>query len=604
MIKKENVQEITPSEFSKIINDKKNNLAIVDFFAEWCLDPKTKLILNPCIKDMGGIKRGLRVLSFDENFKEEYAEIKSTHKIIHDQQIKVLTERGREIICTPEHLILTKNGFKTAKDLNNEDLVATYLFSSYPEIEDDGRIFLNEADIRNKAAELGILKEEFINELKKRNLINIKYGDEKANVLASLIGLLLSDGSLSMCNNNERLTEFYVANESDIKEVAKDLAEIGFEVTNLAQESKGKINEREFTQKIIRMRNSKTSLLLLLSALGGVVGDKFINGIKIPDWIKTGPKQIKKSFLQGFLGGDGCKIHVITLERENYKEYNKAIVNPIELHFYSEAKNSAELFGKEFSDILEEFGVNIDKVEILNEERWERKDGRKSIFLKIKINSGLNSVYNYACIGFKYAYNKKYESSIAKEYLLDRLSKIKERKIKRAIVLNMKDKLSVNELAKELNLSYSVISNWISGKDAGQSHDSIKYDAWKQEYIKDKIAYDKIKVIEKISGSQKEFISISLNNNTKMFVANEIIHHNCMPCVMMGPVFQRLSEKFKQVKFAKINVDEASEIAQEYEVSSIPCIIFFKDGKEVDRVVGGVGEGLLEEKISDYIKLN
>ena len=77
----------------------------------------------------------------------------------------------------------------------------------------------------------------------------------------------------------------------------------------------------------------------------------------------------------------------------------------------------------------------------------------------------------------------------------------------------------------------------------------------------------------------------------------------CMPCVMMGPVFERVAEKSKNVKFCKINVDDAPKLANQYEVSSIPCIIFFKDGKEVDRVIGGLNEDLLQEKIDDYLKL-
>jgi thioredoxin-like negative regulator of GroEL len=71
----------------------------------------------------------------------------------------------------------------------------------------------------------------------------------------------------------------------------------------------------------------------------------------------------------------------------------------------------------------------------------------------------------------------------------------------------------------------------------------------------------------------------------------------------MGPVFERLAEKNKQAKFCKINVDDAGKVAQDYEISSIPCIIFFKDGQEVDRITGGLSEDLFQEKISDYLKM-
>lgn len=102
--------------------------------------------------------------------------------------------------------------------------------------------------------------------------------------------------------------------------------------------------------------------------------------------------------------------------------------------------------------------------------------------------------------------------------------------------------------------------------------------------------------------TQNEFSKIIKDKKMNLAII-DFFAEWCMPCVMMGPVFQRLSEKYKQVKFAKINVDDAGKLAEEYEISSIPCIVFFKDGEEVDRVTGSISEDLLSEKISDYLKL-
>jgi thioredoxin 1 len=75
----------------------------------------------------------------------------------------------------------------------------------------------------------------------------------------------------------------------------------------------------------------------------------------------------------------------------------------------------------------------------------------------------------------------------------------------------------------------------------------------------------------------------------------------CMPCVMMAPIFESIAEKQKKAVFGKINVDEAEELAREYDATSIPCIVFFKDGKEVDRIVGSVNEEVIEEKIKLFL---
>lgn len=76
----------------------------------------------------------------------------------------------------------------------------------------------------------------------------------------------------------------------------------------------------------------------------------------------------------------------------------------------------------------------------------------------------------------------------------------------------------------------------------------------------------------------------------------------CGPCKSISPVVEKLSSEFKQIKFAKVNVDDNSELAQEYGVMSIPCLIFFKNGKEIERVVGFGGEGSLRDKVAQLFK--
>lgn len=76
----------------------------------------------------------------------------------------------------------------------------------------------------------------------------------------------------------------------------------------------------------------------------------------------------------------------------------------------------------------------------------------------------------------------------------------------------------------------------------------------------------------------------------------------CMPCMMMSPVIEDLAERFKKVNFAKINIDDTPEVAEKLGVMSIPCLIFFKKGKEVERLIGMQPEEVLEEKIKSFLK--
>lgn len=72
----------------------------------------------------------------------------------------------------------------------------------------------------------------------------------------------------------------------------------------------------------------------------------------------------------------------------------------------------------------------------------------------------------------------------------------------------------------------------------------------------------------------------------------------CGPCRMVAPVMDELSEELKnKVKFAKINVDEEINISQRYGIMSIPTIILFNGGKEVNKIIGACGKNELRKMI-------
>lgn len=77
----------------------------------------------------------------------------------------------------------------------------------------------------------------------------------------------------------------------------------------------------------------------------------------------------------------------------------------------------------------------------------------------------------------------------------------------------------------------------------------------------------------------------------------------CGACKQMEPVINSLAGDYgDDVFFAKLNVGEDREAALEYQISSIPTILFFKDGELVDRIIGTVPKKELEEKIEEMIE--
>lgn len=60
----------------------------------------------------------------------------------------------------------------------------------------------------------------------------------------------------------------------------------------------------------------------------------------------------------------------------------------------------------------------------------------------------------------------------------------------------------------------------------------------------------------------------------------------CGPCSMLSPVVEELAQEHPEIAFGKVNVDEVPELAQRYQISAIPTLMLFRDGKPVDMSVG------------------
>ncbi len=76
----------------------------------------------------------------------------------------------------------------------------------------------------------------------------------------------------------------------------------------------------------------------------------------------------------------------------------------------------------------------------------------------------------------------------------------------------------------------------------------------------------------------------------------------CGPCKMIAPILEEIAgEQGEKLKIAKLNVDEAPNIARRFEVMSIPTLILFKDGEPAKRVVGAKPKQALLDDISEFI---
>ena len=83
--------------------------------------------------------------------------------------------------------------------------------------------------------------------------------------------------------------------------------------------------------------------------------------------------------------------------------------------------------------------------------------------------------------------------------------------------------------------------------------------------------------------SSKDFKEL-INSNELIVV--DFYADWCGPCRMLSPNIEKLSEEYKNIHFAKVNVADCSELAQELGITSIPAVFFFKDAKVINSFVG------------------
>ena len=75
----------------------------------------------------------------------------------------------------------------------------------------------------------------------------------------------------------------------------------------------------------------------------------------------------------------------------------------------------------------------------------------------------------------------------------------------------------------------------------------------------------------------------------------------CGPCKMLGPVIERAADKFSDVHFYKVDIDEEMDLAARFQVMSVPTLIYFKRGEVLSKSVGLVSPADVDKEISKFI---
>jgi len=518
---------------------------LLDFWAAWCIDPQTPILTENGYLKASDIKVGQRLVTVDPKTKKQAIKTVQKVRIFKDTPSKkIILETGKELIGDTNHLVLTQEGFK-------------------------------------KLDELIIGEKVLVDPIAKFAIDQL---DNKSVALARLLGFVMTDGYLyEDLKHHIHETHFFVGTTEDAEEIKKDLQILDFNKLEIKlRANKRLIDGREFTITIYRCRNFEKSLFELLKSKGAPVGRKKNQEYFIPDWIMDGDVSIKRAFLSGWLGGDGCKIDYY-IKYAGASSHNAGFkVNAIEFHKEKELEREGILYAKQISFLLEELGVRVNQIDSIDDE-----DG---VIISIRLATDYQSLFNLASIGYAYAHTKNANIPFIREFLLYRLLERNHYiQAKQITLQQLSLGVSNRQIADDLQIPIGTVYSWGHiNKNTKVVHPSkageTLFTKWLEQRQQGDLLWEKVTTI--IDVDSRDVIGITVNN-PHTIVTNGVVSHNCGPCKIMNPIIEELEKELgDKVEVVKINVDEKPAEASKYGVMSIPTYIVLKDDKEVGRKIG------------------
>ena len=496
-----------------------------------CLDSNETVLLSNGLKvAIKDICLGDDVICFNpETLKTSYTKVVNHYVRETDKKIfKITTLSGREIIATYDHKFMTSDGWCEVQNMiKNETMIGLLPFQTETITHSisEKKLIISEDEFRNQFIDLGFELDHINKHIVKLTNIHLLplYNDNyKLPIIARIFGYLLADGSINIYErNNHKFTacSFDFGREEDVITFENDIELCGF------NKCKYSLGSREFNN-IIHTTYSVTHngyLPALLIALGISYGKKTENiRKKIPEWIMNNSKLVKREFLSGFQGGDGCKIRWNKLK----SGYNFVCaetsqqINPV-------FQETLEYFMKQIIQLLKEFDIEVSDVK-----KKMVEQNRVKIAYKIS-DRQTNLIKYFDNIGYRYASTKNINSAVVVEYLKYKSCLNIEYKNLVQKVRDLHDMNNSNtSIANELKIKTYTVSDIIRAYKHNQpikmrklGNDTIE--TWlKTIRVVNNMIFIPIKEIEEVSN--RIISDITVESDDHSFIAgNNFLSSNC-----------------------------------------------------------------------------
>lgn len=363
--------------------------------------------------------------------------------------------------------------------------------------QEDFERYLDKLGVTNK----GSARSQILKDLKKLDLLPLKYNSPKFPIILKLMGYIYGDGVLSFVNtkkNRKGFVHFYGKKE-DLEEIQKDMLEIGIKPPKIFSRMRHhkittKYGISEFDYEENNLIKKSMSFMLLFACLGTPVGKKTHVHYRIPHGLIKMPLWQKRLFLSAFFGAE--------LGKPKTNEENGRIFGALQLNMnkLDKLEQSGSIFLGDIRLLLAEFGIATNPVVRVQGNDYVGKNGN-TIGLRFIIKAEEDNLIKFfSLINYEYNKGRQHLANLAIAYLKYK-KEIKENNTE----INLNNTRTISKLFIELP-SFKEFCH--------------KYTACKG------IILDEIRSIELIdySGTVYDF---TINHEDHNFIANNFVISNC-----------------------------------------------------------------------------
>jgi len=495
-----------------------------------CLDiNETVLLSNGNKIPIKDVKIGDEVTCFNpETMETSYTKVVHHYIRETDKQIyKITTLSGREIIATEDHKFMTTEGWCQVKNIiENETKIG--ILSHQNNLENtniEKMVILSEEQFREFFIKNNFhikLIEKYVKELKNINLLPLLNTDYKLPVLSRIFGFILADGSINIYErNNLHFTACSLdfGTEDDVKTFENDIQICGFNKCKYNKSTRV-FNDTTHTTYSVTHNGILPAILLALEISRSKKTETFRN--QIPSWIMNGSKLIKREFLSGFQGGDGCKIRWNKID----KGYNFVCAETSQ-QINPKYVNSLINFMEQCVILLKEF-----EIEVSNIKHCKVEENRIKVSFKISDKHD-NLIQYFDSIGYRYSSTKNNQSFIVIEYLKYKQDMFKKHK---ELIETIRELYNQNKsntsISNTLNINVSYVSDVIRSykndrKISMRNLGNDTIETWiKEVTLVNNALFIPIKKIELVDNCLVSDITVESENHS--FIAgNNFLSSNC-----------------------------------------------------------------------------